>query len=466
MLSLMIGIYTLLASTLSILRYQSLLTQATDLGIFMQSLYSTLHGRLLFEQPDYQALGVTSFLGLHFSPILIAIVPLYAIFPYAQTLLILQAFVVAIGSVPSFLIAKTVNDERRALGFSAFYLAYAPLLGANLYDFHVEAFLPVLLLFTFYFVQTKRYPRSLIPILLSLATLEASPVLIGSMMLYFIMRDPKNWKSRKWELSLMLLMVPAYFFIRYIMGMFAPVQQFAAGFDTVSLIYLASDLPLKVAYLLAVLAAAGFLPILSPKTAIIALPWLATQFFSAKSFPHSIGWQYEFFLVPWIIVGSVYGLSSAGENWLVPLLKKGANTGVPTAKLFKVGLVTSLALSPAIPLATLFANPPFRGEGYIVSYSPSVQYPKIVDLVNEIGSGPILVSNHLFPYVAHNLEAYDFEPGTRNLGDLTRVPRLQYILVQEEDVNQLPAGLLTQFTLTSMIPSDDHSNIYLYQRLP
>lgn len=459
----MIGLYTVVASMLSILRYESLLTQATDLGIFMQALYSTMHGRFLYEAVDYQVYGTTSFLGVHFSPILFTTVPLYAAFPYPHTLLILQALVVASGSVPTYLIAKITNSERRALGFSVFYLVYAPLLGANLYDFHVEAFLPVLLLFTFYLIQARRYLGSLIPILLSLATTEAAPPMIASVMLYFIVRDVKNCKNRRWEFFLLALMVPVYLSVRYLMSFFSASQGVAVGLNLISVSYLPSSLPSKVAYLLAVLAAAGFLPLLSPATAVMALPWIVVQFLSDHAFPHSMGWQYEFFLVPWIIVGTVYGYNATRENWLARMLKREVSLG----KLLKVGLFASLILSPAIPFAAVFLKPVFSGQGYIVSYSASTQYPEITNLVKGIGPGPIWVSNHLFPYVAHNLDAYDFEPNLPTLGTLTRVPRLQYLLMQEQDIGQLPTGLLIQFSPVLMIPGNDaHENIYLYQRLP
>ncbi len=463
LLALMTGTYVTVASTLSILRYESLLTQATDLGIFMQALYSTLHGRVLYEAVDYQAYGATSFLGVHFSPILFAVVPLYAIFPYASTLLILQAFAVGAGSVPTYLISKAIHGKGRALVFSAFYLVYAPLLGANLYDFHVEAFLPVLLLFVFYLIQARKYLRALLPIALSLTTTEAAPPLIASLMLYFIIQDRRNWKSRRVELVLLATMVPIYFSMRYVMGIFSPGQGVAAGLNLVSFLLLPASLPSKLTYFLVILAAAGFLPLLAPSTAILSLPWVLVQLFSDGVFPHSVGWQYEFFVIPWVIVGSICGFKSPGKNWLARVLKR----DVGLKKVFWLGVALSLIVSPAVPLAVQFLDPPFSGQGYVVSYSVSAQYPQVANLAKEIGSGPILVSNHLFPYLANNLDAYDFEPNFVTLGSLVRVPPLRYLLMQGEDISQLPSGILTQFSLVATIAGgSNHEYIYLYQKLP
>lgn len=456
----MIVLYSIVASVFSILRYEGLLTQATDLGIFMQAMYSTIHGRLLYEAVDYQAYGATSFLGVHFSPILLAIVPLYWLFPYAETLLVLQAVVVASGTIPTYLIAKKNGNEKRALAFSSFYLLYAPLLGANLYDFHVESFLPVLLLFTFYLTESHRYGRALIPIMLSLATTEASPPLLGFMMLYFVVRQKRSWKSRKWEIFLMGVMVPIYLSERYVMGFFAQGQGALVGLSQVSPLYLQSDILLKVGYFFIILAAAGFLPLLSLPTAIMALPWIATQLFSSHGFPHSVGWQYDFFLIPWIVVGSIQSFNGAGKNWLTRVLKR----GIRPPDLFLAGMLVSLIISPVI--AGLVLSPSFGGQGYVVSYSPSPQFPEVNSLVQEIGPGPVLVSDHLFPYLANRLDVYDFEPNVPVLGTMTRVPTVQYVLVQKSDLASLPPGLIDAFYPKSSISGVDNSTIYLYQRSP
>jgi uncharacterized membrane protein len=458
-LGFMIILYSMLASAFSILRYEALLTQATDLGIFMQALYSTLHGRLLYEAVDYQAYGATSFLGVHFSPIILVIVPFYWLFPYAETLLVLQAVVVASGAIPTYLIAKRAGSEKRAFAFSSFYLLYAPLLGANLYDFHVESFLPVFLLFTFYFTESRRYARALIPIMLSLATTEASPPLIAFMMLYFIIGERRKWKSRKWEILLLIVMVPVYLLERYVMGFFAPGQGALVGLNQISPLYLLSDFPLKVGYFFVILAAAGFLPLLSLPTAIMALPWIATQLFSSQGFPHSVGWQYDFFLIPWILVGSIQSVNGTGKSWFTRMFKR----GVRPPMLFRGGVLVSLIISPVIPFAGLAIGPLFGGQGYVVSYSPSPQFPEVKSLVQEIGPGPVLVSDHLFPYLANSLDAYDFEPNVPILGTTTRVPTVQHILIQESDVASLPPGFIDAFYPRSSV-GVGNSTIFLYER--
>src|SRR2546425_6487542 len=107
--------------------------------------------------------------------------------------------------------------------------------------------------------------------------------------------------------------------------------------------------------------------------------------------------------------------------------------GISASDLFRAGMVVSLMISPVIPFAALVLSPSFGGQGYVVSYSPSPQFSEINSLVQGIGPGPVLVSDHLFPYLANRLDVYDFEPNVPILGTLTRVPTLRYVLIQESD---------------------------------
>ncbi|MFN3805235.1 MAG: DUF2079 domain-containing protein, partial [Pyrobaculum sp.] len=79
-----IAIYIIAFGGLSILRHKLFYSYAYDLGIFVQALYTTWRGYgLLYETPD--SMFADSYLGIHFSPILLLLVPLFALFPHAET---------------------------------------------------------------------------------------------------------------------------------------------------------------------------------------------------------------------------------------------------------------------------------------------------------------------------------------------------------------------------------------------
>jgi len=73
------------------LMHDSFHTAGFDLGIFTQDLKYTLQGKILYSTAgEYQ-------LAHHFSPVLFLLVPVYWLFPHAQTLLVVQALVLAFG---------------------------------------------------------------------------------------------------------------------------------------------------------------------------------------------------------------------------------------------------------------------------------------------------------------------------------------------------------------------------------
>jgi uncharacterized membrane protein len=73
---------------ITLLMYYSYNTYAFDLGAFTQTLKYTLQGQLLW----HPSIGVSE-LAHHFSPILLVLVPIYWLFPYAQTLLVVQGII-------------------------------------------------------------------------------------------------------------------------------------------------------------------------------------------------------------------------------------------------------------------------------------------------------------------------------------------------------------------------------------
>ena len=85
--------YAFRFSTLAITNHHALSTSIRDLGYYDNSVYQTIHGRLLgcsFIDSGYHA-------AAHFDPILILLSPLYLIYPRAELLLIVQFHLVGVG---------------------------------------------------------------------------------------------------------------------------------------------------------------------------------------------------------------------------------------------------------------------------------------------------------------------------------------------------------------------------------
>ena len=127
---------------------------------------SYAEGRLptsLLKGVDY------SLLGDHFSPILALLAPVYAAVPRAETLLVAQAVLLAVGVVPLALWAARTLGAPAALVVSSSYGLAGGLWHAVAFDFHEIAFAVPLLAFAMTALGRRRWRA---------ATLWAAPLVL------------------------------------------------------------------------------------------------------------------------------------------------------------------------------------------------------------------------------------------------------------------------------------------------
>src|SRR5579884_3511956 len=86
---LFISAYTITVGALSVYRYYTGQTNAWDLGIFQQALYSfAFHARLFYYTPEIFFKNPSGlFFGVHFSLLMFPLGIFYRLLPYAQALL-------------------------------------------------------------------------------------------------------------------------------------------------------------------------------------------------------------------------------------------------------------------------------------------------------------------------------------------------------------------------------------------
>lgn len=355
--------YVAAAVTLSALRLLEFQSGNWDLGIAMQAMWSTYHGYPLYEAGDYAQFGATSWFEIHPSLVPVALTPLYAMFPSAFTLFIVQSTVVGAAAFPLYLIARDLtSSESKALLSAALYLVWPPILAANIFDFHLEAFLPLELFTLFLLWERGRYRTGAAVGVLAFVTLEIGPVLVASMMVFFlfpafrdilrkITRSPQgSWaepgarellsrmlqtvlpwvRTREVRASLLLGVgaVVAYALLRVAqvdptVVLLGPVP--VPGNPSVSLLQPESlELALgkfgvdplqRVGYWVVIYALVAFLPWRAASTQIMAIPWMINTFFGHITFSQ-FGLQYGFIVVVPVLLGFIYGIR---DLELVPL---------------------------------------------------------------------------------------------------------------------------------------------------
>ncbi|HVH62513.1 MAG TPA: DUF2079 domain-containing protein, partial [Candidatus Dormibacteraeota bacterium] len=127
----MAAAYFVLYSALAILRHRSYHSFGFDLAVYDQVVWNTTQGRAL-ESTMTQTIAVPhSQLGDHFSPIYLAMVPFYLLYPHPETLLVLETFALALGAWPVYLLARLKLPPGYAVLWVLVYLLFIPLAYVN-----------------------------------------------------------------------------------------------------------------------------------------------------------------------------------------------------------------------------------------------------------------------------------------------------------------------------------------------
>jgi uncharacterized membrane protein len=460
----LIAAYVTITLYVNIVRYEHFLNYEWDLGVIMQSLWSTTHGFLMFETADFSTAGLKSYLELNTSLIALPVAFLFRFFPSASFLFLLQSIVVGASAIPLFLISSNMgNSERSSLILCALYLFSFPLLSAIFFDFHWEAFIPVEYLFLFYFVQNSRRIPSFLIILLGTFTLQVFPFLSAAIGLF-------KFTERKKAASLLgiqLILFSAFsfvvdfsiqhFLIFPLVGSVYPDASHVIHFIAIGKL----ALPLSSMYWLLLLLSLGFLPLLRPSYLILSIPWFIESTFLYSFFSVHLGNQYAFiafpplavsaaaslplfrgrepilgtFTLPSIIISfalitGLTGISrylfSTSPDILYPSIYILSYTMVATILSYflifrrkeiayllaknrgiPLLLISLLILNLALgPLNTLNYNATTYA-GYRVTFQQSPAFSYFIRMISVIPrNATIFASNNLFPYVAKDLNAY------------------------------------------------------------
>jgi len=309
-----------------------------------QAIWNTLHGHLLHQSicnivsdtNCYSLQGITRF-AIHFEPILIPISLLYYICPTPKTLLVLQTLVVASGAFPAFWLARLrLRNEWAGVAIALLYLLYPAQQNALIFDFHAVTLTSALLLFTLYFMYTRRTTWLFVFAILAMACKEEIPLVVACLGLWSMLLQSR-WRS---GLLLLLLAFTWTGLALLVIHLSSPTGQplLAARYAYLGnsppqiahtlLAHPASILKQHLldrahrTFLASLLAPSGYLPLLAPWILILALPTLALNLLSSNPGMYSGLFQYNAEIVPILIFATIETMALI--LWLVQNLSNAA----------------------------------------------------------------------------------------------------------------------------------------------
>lgn len=338
--------YGIYFSAYSIQRQRAFLTNASDLGQIDQALWNTLQGRPLefTRRTGEESIRLTD----HVEPIFIPASLALLVYDNVEALLILQSFVIALGALPVFWIARRrlrpVRDdpwqtEFLSVGFSAMYLLFPALEAANLAEFHAVTFAPVLLLCTYHYGTLKQWGRFFAFAFLTLMVKEEIALLVFTMAGWLTISDFR-WQLADWKT------LPARFFtylkiaprvplvmaglalVWFGLTVFLIIPHFNAnGFSPYTCRYVVGEdcpqvakglfLEQRLGYLVQLLAASGFVSLLDPISLLLGSPLILANLISNFPAQYSGTFHYSAPVAPYFVLAAI-----GGTAWLLEQLRK------------------------------------------------------------------------------------------------------------------------------------------------
>jgi uncharacterized membrane protein len=420
----LISTYVVVFSGFTIFMHYAFKTYAWDLGIFTQSLWTTVNkGKLFYYTIELPANPSGSFMGTHFSPILFLVLPVYAIFQSPCTLLVLQSIVLGLGALPVYWIAKKqFNDRLSAVGLAVAYLFYPALQSVNTFDFHTEAFIPLFFLMTFHYIEEKKWFKGLLFALLTLSTIEFAPILILFLGGYLVLKEVFRTHSaehnetflRRISFPLMLITIALVWFFAafYVMNTVNPIKgtglpgnwtfwgsslsEAAVNILThplEALTFMVSPIG-KVFYVFSLMAPLLMLSLFSPEF-LVALPWLIAAPLSEYWLYYNFYFQYSAFAIGQLFVAAIFSLKR---------LSFFTNDGQRNLRLQRRMIVAILTASILLCVALSPIGLPRLGDRRVEITPHSNLLLEVLKLVPDNAS--IATQNDIFPHVAQREDAY------------------------------------------------------------
>jgi uncharacterized membrane protein len=294
----------------SVHRHLRLRTGGYDLGIFEQA----VRGYAGFGAPVSTIKGPGfNLLGDHFHPILAVLGPLYRLFPSPITLLVAQAALIAVSSIPITRLAGRLAGRGGGVSAGIAYGLSWGLQSAVDFDFHEIAFAVPLLAFGLTALVERRWTAAAAWTLPLIAVKEDLPATVAVIGLLLALRG----RRRLGTAMILIAVCSGLVIIGLILPALNPAHVYpyaaSAALDGQSSPLRLLLPAIKLHTLLWLLAPTLFLALRSPLL-LVAVPTLAWRFWSTNPSYWGTGFQYSAVLMPIVFVAFLDALTTTGTG--------------------------------------------------------------------------------------------------------------------------------------------------------
>jgi len=438
-------------------QHDTFLTHGEDLGIMDQVTWSIWHGNFFHQTicnpvSDRNCYGTLNLTGIsrfsiHFEPILFLLSLFYLVAPNPKTLQIIQTVVVASGAFPAFWLARLrFRNELASVAIAALYLLYPALQWAAIFDFHAVTLTASLLLFTLYFMYTRRTVPLFVFAVLAMSCKEEIPILIAVYGLWSIIFQ----RRMRSGFALIILAATWTGVGLYVVHIFSPIGHslLASRYDSIGhgpvqivknmLLHPKQMLKDHVLehdhffYLRTLFAPTAYLALLSPWVWVLALPTLWLNLFSDYPNQYSGLYQYDAEMVPVLIFSTteaivliVWVVQSILTRLRVPLVSSASSTVfvqgrsvTPSVSAKRVRWLAHSGLLLVLACIIVFTAVRADYERGI-AFSQGLKWPvpqahfdkaqAIIDMIPQ--SASVSAQSNLVPHISQRSRIYQFPYG-------------------------------------------------------
>ncbi len=419
--------FTVYFSWITIANHHNLRTASFDLGLENNVVWNIVNGGFWFK---VSPLGgpTSSHFGIHttFFSYLIGLVYRFAQRP--ETLLVVQAALVAAAALPLYLLALKRFAPWPAAALALIYLLYPPLHGSILYDFHYQPLAPFFLWMALWAVESRRVLLAILFALLSLSLREDIGVLLASLGAYLVLTGHHPRAGALLAIAgascfvvLKLLVMPRFidgveFFVHQYQGLLGPGEKGFLGILKTVLgnpsftmqTLLERD---KLVYLLQIMAPLVFLPLARPAGLLLCVPGFIFTLMSTGYAPlYQVSFQYTAYWTSCIFIGLLSHLAAVRQPRALD-----DTAGLRRQRAWLIALVAAAIITSHQYGAVLQREHVRAGFGLFQFGSTEQDRKRYAALRDLIGRMPplakVAASENLVPHVSSRPDAYTLRTG-------------------------------------------------------
>ena len=407
---------------LDIGKFESFNLYGLDFALFDQTIWNSLHGRL-FE--NTLVLDAPIILGQHFSIILLALVPLYAVYSDPRLLALLPAFCVAIASLPLYWFAQKQVGRGLAFAISIAFLLSPGVQFLALGQFYEIVLALPLLMLTGVFLLRQRWAPFFLSLAVVLLVKEVLALVALGFGLYIFLVQRKfklggilALASLIWFLALIKLIIP------FFQGGAGFYYFGAGGYGSGQYAYLGNSLeeiirtvitrpdivvsqlvvPLKIDTVIKLVLPLGLFPLLGLEISALALPTLGYILLTDRELEYVLSSHHYVAVFPFLLLAVVVGVRRLCNS-----LKF-----VPSQAAVQIGIGVFL-LTASVASYYLYSPGPL-GRNFDLSYYTPTTHAVIGNTLARMipSNAAVLSQMELSPQVAERSNIYVM-PGIRCL---------------------------------------------------